>query len=87
MVTRVEPVLPETSKGRELGTVVDDSQEPLPLRISIIFILARSSALVMVGRTSLPETRPRPTIPLPLPTMVVTAKRTLLPESDILCTI
>ena len=39
---------------------------------------------VIVGLTNLPETRPNPTIPFPFPTIVVTANRTLLPESDIL---
>ena len=84
MLTLVDPVRPETSKGSEFGTAVEHSHEPLPLRISIIFNFARSRAFVIVGLTHFPDTRPIPTTPSPFPTIVVTAKRTLLPESDIL---
>ena len=44
ILTLVEPVLHDTSNGKEFGTAVEHSQEPLPLRTSIIFNFARSSA-------------------------------------------
>ena len=82
-VTTTEPTRPWTWNGSVCARPQPHSQLPQPRYTSTTSSFARSIARRIVGPTSRPFARPRPTNPSPLPTTTVTANLNRRPESVI----